>query len=130
MFLEKTGEIYIIASFQSATKVLNEIKKLKPDVVFLDIEMPEMTGIELASNIVLINCDIEIVFVTAYNQYALEAFKVNAVDYLLKPILQKDINKTVKRLMKICGKSPIVRKDELGARIQCESDLHKIVYYF
>lgn len=120
MFLERTCKVEVIASFQSAAKALNEMEKLKPDVVFLDIEMPEMTGIELASNIVLTEQDIEIVFVTAYNQYALEAFKVNAVDYLLKPVLEKDINKTVNRLMKILGKDLHIGQDnKVEARIQC-----------
>lgn len=119
MFLEKTERVEVIASYQNASNALDEIKKLKPEVVFLDIEMPGISGMELASNIALMNYNIEIVFVTAYNQYALEAFKVNAVDYILKPISQKDIKKTVERLMKVCGRLSVEKKDKYKTRIQC-----------
>lgn len=60
------------------------INKYKPDVVFLDIEMPEYSGFELLG--FFREVDFEIIFVTAYNQYALQAFEVSAVDYILKPI--------------------------------------------
>lgn len=119
MFLEKTGQIMVVDTFQNPIKALNEIEKLKPDVIFLDVEMPEMSGIELASNIALMDYDIEIVFVTAYDQYALQAFNVNAVAYLLKPILPKDVNKTVKRLMKVCRDLPMEQKIKSQAKIQC-----------
>lgn len=119
MFLEKTEQVIVVDTFQSPIKALNEIEKLEPDVIFLDVEMSEMSGIELASNIVLKDYNIEIVFVTAYDKYALQAFNVNAVAYLLKPILPKDVNRTVKRLMKVCRDLPIEQKIKSQARIQC-----------
>jgi two-component SAPR family response regulator len=119
IFLEKTGQVAVINTFQNPKKALNEIEKLKPDVVFLDVEMFGMSGIEVASNISLMDHNSEIVFVTAYDKYALQAFNVNALAYLLKPILEKDINKTVKRLMKVCGELPMKQEVKLQARIQC-----------
>ena len=80
---------------------LEEAKNLKPDCAFLDIEMMGMDGIELAERLLMLNHGMEIVFVTAYNHYAAQAFEVNAVDYLLKPVspdrLQKALVKMEKR---------------------------------
>lgn len=98
--LKKNNKVDVVGSFQSSINTINEMPRLNPDVVFLDIEMPEMSGIELASNVISLNNHTEIVFITAYNQYAVDAFKVNAIDYLLKPVLQEDIDKTVDRVLK------------------------------
>lgn len=70
----------------------------KPEALFLDIEMPELNGLELAEQAHAMKHECEIVFITAYNQYALEAFEVNALDYLLKPILPEQIKRAVNRI--------------------------------
>lgn len=101
ILLEKTGEVCVIGSFISGIQALSKIRRLKPDVIFLDIEMPEMTGLELAEIIIEQDNNVEIVFVTAYDKYALEAFRVNAIDYLLKPLSSEDISKVITRLKKI-----------------------------
>ncbi len=75
---------------------VQSIRKHKPDVVFLDIEMPEYAGYEIVN--FFDNVDFEIVFVTAYNQYALKAFEVAAIDYLVKPI---DIDRLIEAVEKI-----------------------------
>jgi len=72
------------------------IKKHKPDVVFLDIEMPVYAGYELVRFFDVI--DFQIVFVTAYDQYAIKAFEVNAIDYLLKPIDRERLTLTIKKI--------------------------------
>ncbi|MDD3142518.1 MAG: response regulator, partial [Lachnospiraceae bacterium] len=100
ILLEKTGQIRVVGSFTSAAHALFEVQNLKPDVVFLDIEMPEMSGLELAEKMIAAGNDMEIVFVTAYDKYALEAFRVNAIDYLLKPLSFDDILQTIARLKK------------------------------
>jgi two-component SAPR family response regulator len=102
ILLEKTGQVTVIDSFLSAADALAGLKKVKPDVAFLDIEMPETNGLELAENI-LATGDVEIIFVTAYDQYALNAFRVNALDYLLKPLSYEDVEQTVARLLKRKG---------------------------
>ena len=101
LLLEKTGQIRVVGSFMSAAHALSEVQNLKPDVAFLDIEMPEMSGLELAEKMIEAGNDIEIVFVTAYEKYALEAFRVNAIDYILKPLSLDDISQTITRLKKI-----------------------------
>ncbi|SEW42949.1 response regulator [[Clostridium] fimetarium] len=90
----------VVGLFSNPCEALQKIDLLKPDVLFLDIEMPEINGLELAERAQAEGYDGEVVFITAYNQYAIEAFTVNALDYLLKPVLEKDLERTVLRLQK------------------------------
>ena len=99
--LEKTGQVCVVGTFMRAKDALLKLQDLKPDVAFLDIEMPEMSGLELAEKMMESGSDIEVVFVTAYDKYALEAFRVNAVNYILKPLSSGDIAQTITRLKKI-----------------------------
>ncbi len=96
-------QVEVIAVFNSSTKALEEIEMLKPDLIFLDIEMPLMNGFELLEKLMTVNFNI--VFVTAYNQFALRAFKFNALDYLVKPFdlteLVTVINKVEKNMLPI-----------------------------
>ncbi len=74
------------------------VEKYNPDVIFLDVEMPEKNGFELVKMLQTSNFKPEIVFVTAYDKYAIEAFKHAAFNYLLKPIDKDDLDKTLARL--------------------------------
>lgn len=98
--LSECGQVEVVGQFTKTSKFLEEIKSLKPDVAFLDIEMPGISGIELAMKICEIDDEIDIVFVTAYDHYALDAFRVNAIDYILKPVNMEAISRTVERLIK------------------------------
>ena len=82
-------DITILASCPSSQQGLEAIRDLKPDLVFLDIEMPRMNAFELLEKLDSIGFDI--IFTTAYDQYAVDAFKVNAIDYLLKPIKKEEL---------------------------------------
>lgn len=97
--LEETGQINVIGQASNAIEGLKKINQLKPDVVFLDIQMPQITGIELLGML-----DPEtmpnVVFVTAYEQYAIQAFEDNAFDYLLKPVDTERLKKTIQRLVR------------------------------
>ena len=117
--LEKTGQICVVGSFMRAKDALLKLQNLKPDVAFLDIEMPEMSGLELAEKIIEAGNDIEIVFVTAYDKYALEAFRVNAINYLLKPLSSGDIAQTIKRLKKTKPLSAPPQRSADKGRIYC-----------
>lgn len=88
--------IEVVAVCNNLLETVDAIKRLKPDVVFLDIEMPEYAGYEIVNY--FDNIDFEIVFVTAYHQYAVKAFEISALDYLLKPIEIERLKKTVERL--------------------------------
>lgn len=85
-------------------KALEEAEKFKFDVALLDIEMPGMNGLELAEQLFNISPDIKVAFITAYNSYATEAFDVNAIDYVLKPIREERL---VRALERIVNKSTI-----------------------
>ncbi|BCN31964.1 response regulator [Anaeromicropila herbilytica] len=119
LFLEKTNQIEVIGCYLNAPKALETLITLVPDVIFLDIDMPQMNGLEMAEIIQNQNINTEIVFVTAYNQYALDAFRVNAIDYLLKPLSMDDIEKTVKRLNKRIITTPSLPKVNKTAKIHC-----------
>ncbi|KKD61393.1 hypothetical protein RN22_05960 [Grimontia sp. AD028] len=101
--LEETGEIEIVGEAPNAIIGLKKINELKPDVVFLDIQMPQITGLELLSMLDPENMPF-VVFVTAYDQYAIEAFEENAFDYLLKPVEPSRLTKTVQKLTRTVKK--------------------------
>lgn len=82
-FVERTPGIDLIESFTDPVMALSKIRDASPDLVFLDIQMPDLNGLDLSR---MIPKDTRIIFTTAFAQYALEGFEVNALDYLLKPI--------------------------------------------
>lgn len=88
--------IEVCETFTDPVEAISGINYLKPDCVFLDIEMPEMDGFQLLNK--LAYKDFEIIFTTAYDHYALRAFKAEAIDYLLKPIDTDDLNNSIKRV--------------------------------
>lgn len=88
----------IVGKFQDPSKALLEIQMVNPDVVFLDVEMPEKTGIETAEEILLKLPSTEIVFVTAFEEYAVKAFELEALDYILKPVQRERLLKTLDRI--------------------------------
>lgn len=123
MFLQKTGQVNILGAFVEPNEALENIISIKPDVVFLDIEMPEMSGLELASLLMEQNDELMVVFVTCYNQYALEAFQVNALDYILKPVTPNTIQKCISRLIKLKGYKNEETDEEREKKICCFGDL-------
>ena len=90
-------DVNIIASTQKPEEALVLIKQHKPDLVFLDIEMPRMNGFRMLEE--LGDYDFDIIFTTAYNHYAIDAIRISAFDYLTKPIAIKDLQNAVTRLL-------------------------------
>src|SRR5690625_2483073 len=84
--LQEIGSFKIVAKYINPRHALEEVAQERPDVIFLDIEMPEINGIELAEQFGEIMPNTQIVFITAYDEYAVKAFELNAVDYILKPV--------------------------------------------
>jgi len=82
-YISQHPDLELAGTSNRAIEALELVQKLQPDLLFLDIQMPELTGIQLSS---LLKDKSEIIFTTAYAQFALEGFEVNAIDYLLKPI--------------------------------------------
>lgn len=95
--LSSFEEIEIVGKYTDPVKALKDLKKTRPDIIFLDIEMGEYNGI-LMANEILDQWQAEIVFVTAYSEYAIEAFELNALDYVLKPVQKTRMKKTIERL--------------------------------
>ena len=106
-----------VRGFTSPVKALEELSLLKPDLVFLDIEMPLLNGFELLQKLMPINFGI--VFITAYNQYALRAFKFNALDYLVKPVDATELIAAVVRAEKKT-RSDVPQLAELQRQLQGE----------
>src|SRR6266852_3092743 len=84
--LGQVGGVEIIGQAGNGVEALTTIDRLQPDVVFLDVQMPGLTGFEVARRMIDARASSHIIFVTAYDQHAVEAFEVNAVDYILKPV--------------------------------------------
>src|SRR5580693_1726561 len=84
--LGQVGGVEVIGHAGHGVEALATIARLEPDVVFLDVQMPGLTGFEVARRLLDGPPAAHIIFVTAYDQHAIEAFEVNAVDYLLKPV--------------------------------------------
>src|SRR5882672_11452895 len=96
MLADKTGRIELCGSFQSVDEGFDAIKHLKPQLVFLDVEIGDKTGFDLLKLFPAIN--FEVIFTTGYDKYAVEAFKFSAIDYLLKPVDEDDLNNAINKL--------------------------------
>lgn len=93
---ESPYEIEVLGMYETLLDGVNGIKKHNPDVVFLDIEMPEVSGVKILDFIP--DPEFSIVFVTAYDNYAVRAFELSALDYLLKPINREKLHKSIEKL--------------------------------
>ncbi len=89
-------EVYVMDECRSAQKGLHAIEKLKPDLVFLDVEMPVMNGFEMLERLPTIN--FELVFTTSYDHHAIRAIRLSALDYLLKPIDKEELKTAMQRV--------------------------------
>jgi two-component system LytT family response regulator len=135
-------ELELISTFNDPRIALEYIIETQPDLIFLDIQMPFMTGLDLLKKIPLDNS--HVVFTTAYDQYALDAIKLSALDYLLKPIDVEDLKKSIVKFVQSSSKednilklqnfiSNLVKSDRKRLVVQLQNktlflDIHKILY--
>jgi two-component system LytT family response regulator len=101
--IEESGQVEVAGAASDPAVALREIKGLRPDVLFLDIEMPGLSGFDLLEQ--LGAPQPLVVFTTAYDQYALDAFKVNSIDYLLKPVGPDQLARALAKLARVLGGS-------------------------
>src|SRR5438093_947840 len=120
--LGEVGGVEVIGQAGNGVEALTTIDRLKPDLVFLDVQMPGLTGFEVARRLLEGRAASHIIFVTAYDQHAIEAFEVNAVDYLLKPVDQRRLEVAVERARRRVGTDRTA-----GASAAINDQLEKIV---
>ena len=118
-YIHEYDDLTVVGSTNSPTEALEIIKNQEVDLIFLDIQMPEMSGINLASKI---DSNTRIIFTTAYSEYALNGFELNAIDYLLKPITEERFEKAIEKVM---GFFKIDIQDE-SITIKSGYDFHKV----
>lgn len=132
-YVNKTAQLTLVGKFTNATAALMFVQQNDVDVLFLDIQMPDLNGLELAR---LIPQNVKVVFTTAFNQYAIESYKVGAVDYLLKPISFVDFQHTVQRLVQkyqlVAPPSPKTEEEDViyvnSMHRLCRIELSKLLY--
>jgi two-component system LytT family response regulator len=121
--LEHMSQIKIIGKYRNPRQALEHILMDRPEVVFTDIEMPEMSGIELAEHTLRKLPNTLIVFVTVYEEYAVKAFELNSVDYLLKPLQTERLAKTIMRLEPLVSAAVPLTLPDLVFKIHCFGSL-------
>jgi len=97
-YVEKTPDLELMASFTDSITAINAVKAQKPDLLFLDIQMPNFDGMELAHSLPE---ETRVVFTTAFKEYAFESYEVNALDFLLKPIRYNKFLAAVEKAKKL-----------------------------
>lgn len=95
---EFSGSLKVVGTAHKPEEAILLIRHHRPDVVFLDIEMPRMSGFKIIEEIG--DADFEIIFVTAYNHYAIDAIRISAFDYLVKPVALRELRQTMERLFR------------------------------
>ncbi len=96
--LSQYTDAEIIGTFTDPVEALEQITVRKPDILFVDIEMPVISGLNLAREVSGLSGSTEVVFITAYDRYALNAFDVNALDYVLKPVIRDRLDQTMDKI--------------------------------
>lgn len=104
--LDQTSDVEVVGQAGNGIDALARIESVRPHAAFLDVQMPGLTGFEVARLLLDRQVPTHVVFVTAFDQYAIDAFEVNAVDYLLKPVEQARLEHTVRRLARWVGVVP------------------------
>lgn len=115
----------IVASCENVPEAVKEIKRHQPDLLFLDIEMPEYAGYEIVDFFDEIN--FEIIFTTAYDQYAIKAFEISAIDYILKPINRQRLIESVKKASEKIGNDKRMEQLNLLVSSMKDEEVSRIV---
>lgn len=123
-----TDEVEIVASLSSVKEAVKAINKLKPELVFLDIEMPNENGLQLFEYFGD-EIDFEVVFITAYQKYALNAFRYAALDYLLKPVDYIQLGETIQRFKRKARNFSKIKIDTFINNLSNDMEVNKKVIF-
>lgn len=118
-YAEKTPFLNPVAACSNAFEALKAVSDYSPDLIFVDINMPEMSGIELAKTL---SDDIMVIFTTAYSEFAVESYRLNAVDYLLKPFPYQDFLQAANKALQKFNKSDRQTEGEKNDYIFVKAD--------
>lgn len=122
LLLEKNGSAEIVASVENAQEAIRAIATHQPDIVFLDVKMPGMNGFEMLDAIDrIVLREFDVVFLTAYDEFAIRAIKYSAFDYLLKPVDETELRETLDRY--ISNVHPLQDYDALKATLNQNSKI-------
>lgn len=113
-YIARTPELELLASFNDPVLALTEIRNLAPELAFLDIQMPDLDGLELSR---MLPPETRVIFTTAFKQYAFESYEVSALDFLLKPIRYQKFLEAVQK-----GREWFALKESAAAAVQQEKD--------
>lgn len=119
--LEQVGDTEIVGQASDGVTALRMAGELKPEVLFLDVQMPGLTGFEVARRLIQADLLPQLIFVTAFDQYAVDAFSVNAVDYLLKPVDADRLEQTLERVRRR------VASEQVSRMPLAPADLEKVI---
>ena len=97
-YVEKTPDLQLLSSFTDSISAINAVREQKPDLLFLDIQMPNLDGMELAHSLPE---QTRVIFTTAFKEYAFESYEVNALDFLLKPIRYNKFLGSIEKAKKV-----------------------------
>ncbi len=111
-YIEKTPALELVGGFDNPIDAMEFLEENQVELIFLDIEMPDLNGIEFAR---LLENKPKLVFTTAYEKYALQGFKLDAIDYLLKPFGYPDFLKAVEKVRKLIGYEKAANKEEISS---------------
>lgn len=112
--LEKIPETLCVGEAENGEELLEQIPQLRPDLILLDIRMPGMDGLQAAARLSESDNPPAIIFCTAYDEHAIAAFKVNAIDYLLKPVRQDDLEKALQKASRVNKAQLATVRKEMG----------------
>ncbi len=114
-YLRKLDDVDLVGEAKNGVEALERITELKPDLVFLDVQMPGLDGFGVLKSL---SAPPQIVFATAYDEYAIKAFEVHAADYLLKPINRTRLDEAMRRVRERLGRQPSLGIDDLLAKLE------------
>jgi len=125
--LQQLGGIEVVGQAGNGIEAMRVIEESQPDLVMLDVQMPGLTGFEVARRVIKAGLESHVVFVTAFDQYAINAFEINAVDYLLKPVEPQRLGTAVDRVRKRLAadrtaQKPKASPEELERLVQLLAD--------
>lgn len=119
--LGRVGGVQVVGQAADGLEALDVIADQAPDVVMLDIQMPGLTGFEVARRLVENGAELQLVFVTAFDRHAIEAFEINAVDYLLKPVESERLGTAIDRVRRR------IQTDRPSARVEPSADIGRLL---